>query len=321
MTSAMISATAANDFLGETYEIPQSGGNGGKYLKFKQGTVHFRILSQKALKGWEYWTSDNKPKRVLKRPESTPTDIRIGEDGKPERTKHFWAMAVWDYDSSAVKILQITQATVQEPIMTFVQDKDFGHPTNYDLKVSRSGEGLETKYTVMPLHKPMPAEAAKELADKPVYLEALLYGADPFSADSAQYVNGFKTTPLVFPHVNADNLARLGAIRELTGHTKAQVKSIASAIGLTAADCAKWSDAEVETFRDRMFADWAMGQGAGFGEFNDAMLALVNLKQHWEFEEADHLIWAGWMAAVANHKSEFAAGLSAVEPEDTYPPF
>jgi|GEM_PF-694667 len=316
MTSSMISATAANDFLGETYEIPQSGGNGGKYLKFKQGTVHFRILSQKALKGWEYWTSDNKPKRVLKRPESTPLDIRIGEDGKPERTKHFWAMAVWDYDSSAVKILQITQATVQEPIMTFVRDKDFGHPTNYDLKVSRSGEGLETKYTVMPLHKPMPAEAEKELADKPVYLEALLYGADPFSAESAQYASTTVFTPPI-----SDNLARLGAIRELTGHTKAQVKSIASAIGLTAANCGKWSDAEVEAFRDRLFADWAMGQGAGFGEFNDAMLALMNIKLHSELEYSDDSLWAEWMETATNHKSEFVAGLSAIEPEDTYPPF
>ena len=195
MTTATLLATNAdNDFLGSSYEIPaSSGGGGGRYLKFKKGTTHFRVLSQKALKGWEYWTADNKSKRLRDKPTSTPADVRIGEDGKAERIRHFWAIAVWDYETSAVKLLQITQSTIQKSIVALVQDPDFGHPTKYDLKVSRSGEGLETEYNVMPLHKPMPQEAIDAIERTPIYLDALWIGADPFSPDSKNYAPAMPT--------------------------------------------------------------------------------------------------------------------------------
>ena len=192
MTTATLSATD-NDFLGSAYEVPASSGGGGKYLKFKNGTTHFRVLSQKALKGWEYWTTDNKSKRLREMPTSTPTDIRIAEDGKAERIRHFWAMAVWDYETSTVKILKITQSTVQKSIVALVQDSDFGHPTKYDLKVSRSGEKLETEYNVMPLHKPMPQEAIGALEQAPIYLDALWFEADPFSPESEKYAPAMPT--------------------------------------------------------------------------------------------------------------------------------
>lgn len=192
MATSTLSATD-NDFLGSAYEVPASSGGGGKYLKFKNGTTHFRVLSQKALKGWEYWTTDNKSKRLREMPTSTPTDIRIAEDGKAERIRHFWAMAVWDYETSTVKILKITQSTVQKSIVALVQDSDFGHPTKYDLKVSRSGEKLETEYNVMPLHKPMPQEAIDALEQTPIYLDALWVGADPFSPESEKYAPAMPT--------------------------------------------------------------------------------------------------------------------------------
>jgi hypothetical protein len=188
MTTATMSAPTANDFLGDDYQIPTGGSGAGRYLKFEEGkTAHFRILSQKALKGYEYWNVENKPVRVLEKPDTTPINIRCDDNGKPERMKHFWAMAVWDYGSSSVKLLQITQSTIQNNILGLVRDPDFGHPTKYDLKIARKGKALETEYTVMPLHKPMPEDAIAEYQANPVYLEALLHSADPFAADSAKY--------------------------------------------------------------------------------------------------------------------------------------
>lgn len=269
-----------NDFLGSAYEIPASSSSGGKYLKFKNGTTHFRVLSQKALKGWEYWTADNKPKRLREKPTSVPTDIRINEDGKPERIRHFWAMAVWDYEASAVKILQITQSTIQKTIVALVQDRDFGHPTKYDLKVNRSGDGLETAYSVMPLHKPMPQEAIDALDQAPIYLDALWFGADPFSPESEKYAHFLfviDATPLIALSQPVANPAgiRIRELKKLTGHTNEQLKEIAAKCNLPLSS-ASYTQAEADRFADHVLLDWATeGLGGGSTLFDDACAVLA----------------------------------------------
>lgn len=222
------------DFLGESYEIPRSGGSGsGKYLKFGAGVTHFRVLSPKALKGWEYFTQEQRPVRLLSKPAATPANIRVNSDGKPDRIKHFWAMAVWDYSESKIKILSVTQATVLDGMLGLIQDPDFGHPRKYDLKVERSGDSFEnTKYSVRALPKPMPKDAIEAYEKQPIYLEALLHDADPFSPDSAVYASSAAAPKPEFLLEGSAELNEIIDAAKASGYDAKTLKAALNEIGI-----------------------------------------------------------------------------------------
>lgn len=165
------------DFLPENYETPQGA---GAYMKFQQGDNKFRILSKPVI-GWLDW-KDKKP-------------YRFGFKNKPEKPlgdqaiKHFWAMLVFDYTDQGVKILEITQSTIQKAIENLAKDEEWGSPHEYDLKVSKKGQDKQTEYNVTPSpKKPISEEIKKAATDKPVNLEALFKDKDPFDI-----VNGEET--------------------------------------------------------------------------------------------------------------------------------
>jgi hypothetical protein len=108
-------------FLPENYERPAS--SGGNYLKFVDGPNKVRILSAPLI-GHLYWTKDNKPVRSPEAFKGVPDDARL-DDGK-FKSKFFWAMAVWNYATSAVQIMEITQASIQGPIEDLAVNEDWG---------------------------------------------------------------------------------------------------------------------------------------------------------------------------------------------------
>lgn len=163
-------------FLQQGYEIPKASSN---YMKLQKGTNRFRILSS-AIVGYEYWNVDNKPIRQRQKPTATPADIRVGDDGGPTDFKHFWAFVVWDYSDSAVKILEITQATIQRAMKIKIDNRK-GDAKSYDFVITRTGDSLSTEYdTDVTDPAPLSQEAEKAYKARPVNLEALFEGKDPF---------------------------------------------------------------------------------------------------------------------------------------------
>lgn len=170
-------------FLPTNYEEPKSSG-GGKFTKFPDGeTVRLRVLSD-AVTGYQYWTKENKPVSTQNHPGLTPENIRIEDSGKPSRVAHFWAFAVWHYGANEIQICQITQSTIRAALGDYLADPDYGEPQGYDLKITRSGTGLETKYSVIaapPKSFELPtSEIKEELAN--INLSALFSGENPFSS-------------------------------------------------------------------------------------------------------------------------------------------
>jgi hypothetical protein len=159
-----------NNFMPEGYEVPQSS----NYLKLQQGDNKVRIVS-KPIVGWEDW-QDNKPIRfkMTDKPQS-PID--------PEKAiKHFWAMLVWDYKTNKLTILEITQKGIQKTIEGLAKSEDWGSPLNYDIVISKKGEGLKTEYAVVPIPpKPLTNEIKELILATQVNLEAMFDGNDPFS--------------------------------------------------------------------------------------------------------------------------------------------
>ena len=171
-----------NSFLPKGYEAPKTEGG---YFKFEQGQNKFLILSS-AITGWEYWNTLNKPIRVKTAPESIPSDIRLDKEGLPTKTKHFWAFAVWNFKTEKVEVLQITQSSIRSSIQSILENEEWGSPVlTYALNVGRTGEGLDTEYTVTPSPKKV---IDKEITDEwsrlqeaGFDLQELFAGGNPFS--------------------------------------------------------------------------------------------------------------------------------------------
>lgn len=164
-----------NDFLPKGYEAPVAG---GAYMKFQEGDNVFRILSS-AIVGYEYWTNDNKPVRSKVPFEETPNCKQ--KDGKNVKPKHFWAFVVYNYTTKNIELLQITQAGIQGDITNLINDEDWGTPKNYDIKVNRTGSGIETEYTLSPKpKKELDPEIAAKYAEMDIKLENIYTGENPF---------------------------------------------------------------------------------------------------------------------------------------------
>ena len=102
-------------------------------------------------------------------------------------------MIVFDYADNQVKILEITQQTIQKTIQDLAANEDWGSPSEYDIKITRKGQEKQTEYTVMPSpKKPLTEEIKKAALDKPVNLDTLFKNGDPFTI-----VNG-EQTQLIF---------------------------------------------------------------------------------------------------------------------------
>ncbi len=175
-----------SDFLPNDYTPPKQTSN---YMKLEPGENVFRILSEKPIIGYEYWTTENKPVRSEKMIKERPVDLKVSNENFhwTAAVKHFWAFVVWDYSGEDIKILEITQASIQTPLTSLFKNEDWGHPSDYDITINREGEGMETRYSVMPKpHKELSEEIKKAFSSKKVNLEALFSSDDPFAETKAK---------------------------------------------------------------------------------------------------------------------------------------
>jgi len=168
-------------FVPANYVAPTSTG-GGNFTKLADGDNSLRILSEQPLIGFVYWSTAGKPVRSLQHP-GQPADIRLGADNKPEKVKEFWAMAIYNIGTKQVELWEVTQAQIRDAIIGLSNDSEWGHPSQYSLKIKKSGKGLETKYAVMPGKPgPLPAEIQAVVDASPVNLMALIDGGNPFDS-------------------------------------------------------------------------------------------------------------------------------------------
>lgn len=146
---------------------------------FKQGPNKFRILSAPVM-GWEYWTESKKPVRAKERWTTIPADADIsGKNGW--NPKHFWAFVVWNFDTKMVEVLEITQTTIQTAMEELIHSEEWGSPLGYSITINRKGENLETEYSVVPSPaQPTPDAILQAYKEKPINLEALFTGGNPF---------------------------------------------------------------------------------------------------------------------------------------------
>jgi hypothetical protein len=173
----------SNAFLPDDFEVKQSNSN---YMKLQDGENKFRPLSS-SIVGWEYWKADEngkeKPVRVRKGDSIPMGDV----SGDPDKVRQFIAFVVFDYADERIKILSITQLTIQKQLKALAQDKDWGSPIGaqgYDIMITKSGKGLDTEYSVNPKpKKTIDGGIIQACSDMNINLQALFNGGDPFNSD------------------------------------------------------------------------------------------------------------------------------------------
>lgn len=165
-----------SDFFPKDYEVPQKSGN---YFKFQDGQNKFRILDNPIM-GWVGWKEGNDGTRKPVR-KTMDEKFPMNEVDDESQIKHFVAMPVWNYKEEKIQILEITQKGIQRSLRALERSEGWGNPTGYDIVVTKTGQKLETEYTVMPEPpKPIDKGLTQLYKDMHIDLSALYRGDDPF---------------------------------------------------------------------------------------------------------------------------------------------
>ena len=189
-------------FLPDNYKPPAE--TSGGYMKLTQGENRLRILGRfndnppGGIMGFLAWSEDGEGKR---RPERFRVTVNkngqiVVDDPSYDATKYeetpkfFWALRVWNYQGQSVQVLELTQKGILAELEVLANDPEWGDPTRYDLSITRTGEGLETRYAITP--KPA-RDVSPEVLDADaamtVNLDALYTGGDPFAPAAVTPVN------------------------------------------------------------------------------------------------------------------------------------
>jgi hypothetical protein len=131
-------------FLPVGFEPATAGG--GDFLKMPEDGDSIRFVPLgRAISGWLYWTEDKKCHRSATPFAATPG---MREDDK---VKEFLLFNVYDLDTQEVKLLEVTQVSVQRQIVALATAGDYTfNDGSSGFRVSRIGKALKTTYTTGP---------------------------------------------------------------------------------------------------------------------------------------------------------------------------
>lgn len=177
------------------------------------GSIRLAILSESPLEGVEVWFTKNDggmTKRIT--PEWPDPELlaqleaqvggKVTERDGRKAIKACSAFAVYAWEDAAdpskggkggsVKVFSANQKTLLADIERLTSDPDYADLSQYDLKISRSGKGTDTKYHVSMAHtwrakdsvKAAVYEAWDEVCTAGFDLEALYEGGNPFGNKS-----------------------------------------------------------------------------------------------------------------------------------------
>ena len=149
------------------------------------GSCTFRVLSS-AITGQEYWKTYVEDGEKIRKPIRVDHDehISVGELeenkwGNLDIPRYFWAFVVWNHDANKIQIMSVTQKKIRSQMKAFINNEKWGEPKEYDITLTKTGEGLETEYTVVPNTKDKLDEGIlKMYEDMGVDLQAWKEGKD-----------------------------------------------------------------------------------------------------------------------------------------------
>jgi hypothetical protein len=135
-------------FLPANYEAPATTSG---WLKPEAGETHkIRIMGtmsnpNQGVLCWEGW-KDKKPLRQAYTAVGYDIVHEYDEKSKP---KHSWIFQIYHYETQSAMIWGVSQRGLQDELRAYTLDPDWGDPRMYDMKISREGTMLDTKWRLV----------------------------------------------------------------------------------------------------------------------------------------------------------------------------
>lgn len=192
-------------FISSKNKAAVSGGSGGGYLNPSKiqsgGSVRFALLTDQPLEFFECWgeTAEGSVKPFRFTEDPSPDDIeaemgpdysrRMNREGTaPEKVKFALAVPVYNYETSSVQIMQLSQKSLQNELDDISQMEDYADLLSWDFVMGKEGNGLETRYSLRPVPRKKGSQDTIEYAWSDSVsggfdISRILTGENPFKAD------------------------------------------------------------------------------------------------------------------------------------------
>ena len=191
-------------FISDKNKSAASGGSGGGYLNPSKiqsgGNVRFALLDDQPLEFFECWGESSegiKPFRFAEDPSPEDIEEEMGADFKrrlnregtaPDKVKFAIAVPVYNYDTSSVQILQLTQKSLINELDSISQMEDYADLVAWDFVLGKDGVGLETRYSLRTAPRKKGAQedietAWTEVRDSGFDVSRMLTGDNPYKAN------------------------------------------------------------------------------------------------------------------------------------------
>lgn len=146
-----------------------------------------RVLSD-FITGKSIWLADGENRKPFRLAPSQTVPVSIMDQvainkftGQPEKWRQFIAAVVWNYTTKQVEILETDKSPLIEQIFDLESDDDWGDSKTYDLGITKTGSGKDTRWSAVPSNKAA-FKCPEDWKDK-VNLTALYEGENPFAYD------------------------------------------------------------------------------------------------------------------------------------------
>ena len=153
-------------------------------------SVKLRVMSD-VLTGYSLWSEANGKPTVIRaelKENIDPKQASVNKiTGKPNKIKQFIACVVWNYTAERFEVLETDKGSIIKKLWTMDQDPDLGDLKGYDIKITKNGSGMETRYEVLSFNAGKVADdILKEYEALNHDLTALLRNEDVFGKKGQQ---------------------------------------------------------------------------------------------------------------------------------------
>ena len=163
--------------------------------------MRFALLSDQPLEFYECWGEAEdgsvKPFRFAEDPSADDISTEMGDDytrrqnrdgTAPEPVKFAIAAPVYNFETEAVQIMQLTQKSIIRELDGISQMEDYANLLEHDFVLGKEGNGLNTEYSLRPVPRKKGSDKAiddawTEAKDGGFEIGRLLTGDNPFKAD------------------------------------------------------------------------------------------------------------------------------------------
>ena len=188
--TALVDIESFINFFDRGHEIPDKR---NQFMRFESGKNRVRFIGN-PVSGFVFFgkveredgTETTKPYRRRESEgefsieEMINRNARMKKDGEMEGQKYFVMGLVYNHQKQKLQVLEVTQKSILKALKSYVDSEEYGHPSGYDLTIEKSGEGLNTEYTVVVSPpKPLSAEVEDLVGETSCDLQKVFAGEYP----------------------------------------------------------------------------------------------------------------------------------------------